>query len=375
MGYVIYGFYLSQFQFNLIGKDIAGQNVFYNYKLHQNIYTQMSIGSGTYSSIAEEHRRTQSKFVLFTDLNPATILDQDRYLTNTGQLFGAKILTDTAAYTVYSPTDKNSANYYDLAYLKNNSKDYLIIDHLNTSFEGISHADGVDALNLKTMAYKVGANKKISTIWSLIFYPFNPRLSLLRLYRDPVDELKLFDQKSLTQKVNLHLSSEVTARAVPVTNWLLKFPSYENVFNMASQRVLVTSELTTNMSIDKYPLFDALKRGSFYISIDTLGDSTGFETYIVTDKKNEYIFMGDEHTLRPNMRLVFRLPREPNTHHEVILYKNGQRIDHRNTSFGDFPITSSGVYRLQVRLETVLPFPDADNKWLTWIFTNNFYIR
>ena len=374
IAYVTFGFYLSQYKFDLLGKETKITNIFYNYKLHQNIYSHMSIGSGTYSSISEESKRAQSKFILFTDLNPTVNLDQDRYLMNTGQLFGAKILTPKNSYTVFSTTNKNIINYYNSTYLENYPQDVIVIDHMNTNLETLNSADGLDVINLKTLANKVWMNKKVSTIWSLIFYPFNPRLSLLRLYRDPDDELRIFDQLALKKKRNLYLSSEATAKAVPITNWLIKFPSYENVFNMASERLLMTSELSSNMESDRKAIFNSLKSGSFYISIDTLGDSTGFESYLISKRQNLYTFMGGEINLDSSLRLFFKLPRELNVYHEVVLYKDGQRLDHRNTSSGDFPITEKGVYRIQVRLSTSLPFPDAD-KWLTWIFTNNFYVN
>lgn len=374
LAYVTFGFYLSQYQFDLFGKEIKSNNLFYNYKLHQNIYTNLSIGSGTYSSISEESKRTQSKFILFTDLNPSVNLDQDRYLLNVGQLFGAKILNGENSYTVYSDSNKTAINYYNSSYLENYPQDVIVIDHLNTNLKPIPFADGLDVINLKNLANKVWINKKVSTLWSLLFYPFNPKLALLRLYRDPSDELRIFDQVSQKKKTNLYLSSEATAKAVPITNWLIKFPSYENVFNMASERLLMTSELSSSMDQDKKAIFSSLKSGSFYVSIDTLGDSTGFEAYIISKRHNQYLFMGDEGRFDSSLRLYFKLPKEPNVFHEVVLYKNGERIDHRNTSVGDFPITSKGVYRIQVRVSANLPFPDAD-KWLTWIFTNNFYIN
>jgi hypothetical protein len=374
LAYVTFGFYLSQHQFDLLGPDIKNQNIFFNYKLHQNIYSNVSIGSGTYQSISEESKQIKSKFILFTDLNPVTDLDHDRYLMNMGQLFGAKILNENFSYTVYSPTNKDIRNYYNTRFLENYPEDIIVINHMNTNKPFLDSADGLDVVNLKNLAFKVWTNKKASTLWSLAFYPFNSKLSLLRLYRDPDDELKIFDEMSQKKKTNLYLSSEATAKAIPVTNWLIKFPSYENIFTIASERLLMTSELSNNIDQDQAAIFKSLKTGSFYVSIDTLGDSTGFEAYIKSQNSNKYVFMGSDANHDSSMRLFYKLPKEPNAYFEVTLYKNGERIDHRSTATGDFPITDRGVYRIQVRLETRLPFPDA-NKWLTWIFTNNFYIN
>ena len=369
-----FGFYLSQYKFDLFGREIKGTTIFYNYKLHQNIYSNISIGSGTYSSISEESKRSQSKFILFTDLNPTVNLDHDRYVMNVGQLFGAKIINNENSYTVYSALNKTAINYSNSTFLENYPQDVIVIDHMNTQLKPVEFADGLDVINLKNLANKVWINKKVSTLWSLLFYPFNPRLALLRLYRDPDEELRIFDQMSQKKKLNLYLSSEATAKAVPITNWLIKFPSYENVFNIASERLLMTSELSSNMENDKRAIFNALKAGSFYVTIDTLGDSAGFEAYVISKRDNVYTFMGEKTSFNSTQRLFFKLPKEPNVYHEVVLYKNGERVDHRNTSSGDFPLSEPGVYRIQVRVSARLPFPDAD-KWLTWIFTNNFYIN
>ncbi|MBC7754969.1 MAG: hypothetical protein H7Z71_12075, partial [Moraxellaceae bacterium] len=60
IAYITFGLYLSQYKFDLLGKEIKSTNIFYNYKLHQNIYSHISIGSGTYTSISEESKRAQS---------------------------------------------------------------------------------------------------------------------------------------------------------------------------------------------------------------------------------------------------------------------------------------------------------------------------
>lgn len=374
LGYIAFGFYLSFYSLNLFSKDIKINNLFYNYKIQQNIYTNISIGSGTFQSITTEAQQVKSNFLLFTDLNPQINLDPDKYVMNMGHLFGAKIINEDRSYTVYSPNNKIVTNYTDPLFLKDHKNEILVINHMNTTKKWIETGDGLDVFNLKNSAYKVGLNKKISTLWSLLFYPFNSRLSLLRLYRDPNEELKIFDILSQKQKQNMYLSSEATAKAIPFANWLVKFPSYENIFEIASERIIITSELSHNIKNDKISLFRALKSGSFYISIDSLGDSNGFESYISDSNTNQYTLMGDSTQLTTNLKLHFKLPKEPNVFHEVVLYKNGERIDHLNTVSGDFIIKTKGVYRLQVRLNVNLPFPDA-HKWLTWIFTNNFYVN
>ena len=74
-----------------------------------------------------------------------------------------------------------------------------------------------------------------------------------------------------------------------------------------------------------------------------------------------------------SLKIYFKLPVVPTAYYEVVLFKNGERVDILNTYEGLFPIQGAGTYRIQVRISPRLPLPDAV-KWLTWIYTNNFYI-
>jgi hypothetical protein len=112
----------------------------------------------------------------------------------------------------------------------------------------------------------------------------------------------------------------------------------------------------------------------FYIAFDELGDPAGFETYVINGKEKKHLFLGEVIDFKKDQTLYYKLPSEPNIFFEVVLFKNGIRVDHLNTFEGVFKIKSPGVYRIQVRLSPRLPLPDAV-KWLTWIYTNNFYFQ
>jgi hypothetical protein len=371
IGYFTMGFYLSQYEFKLMGKKLNIENLQSSYKVHQNVYSDLTIGSGQANTIALAAQVNSSQFILMTDLNPSISVDNDYYLSNVGLLFGVKLQTDDHSVTYYSADVKS---FEKNSIITKPGKNSLLIANMESVNKDITHYDGIDTINLKKIAYRVWDKKKLSTIWSLIFYPFNPKISLIRLFRDPEEELDYFDRLSQRQKTNMYLSSEATAKAIPFANWLIKFPSYSTIFSIASQRVLVNSEMTHDMKKDSKNILNALKSGSHYISIDTLGDSKGFESYVYSNYKKKYSFMGDELKFDSSLRLFYKLPNEPSSFYEIVLYRNGQRVDHRSVARGDFPIAEKGVYRLQVRLNTDLPFPD-NNKWLTWIFTNNFYIK
>ncbi|MCM2352654.1 MAG: hypothetical protein NDI63_03480 [Pseudobdellovibrio sp.] len=379
ISFAVYGFYISQFEIRVIPPTakVEDQSVFlYDYKMAFDVYSHLSSGSGNVLSIAEEAKKARLNFVLISDTNSYYDLDTDKYLSDVGMLSGAKVYDGARQFIYYSPTNKN--------FFKKTAKDFaqdtnaLIVEsHQITQPYELSRLteakfDGLEVLNFKSIAQKSWKESRLSTIWSILYYPFNPRLALTRLYKEPSAEIAIFDQLSQLKKVSFFVGAEATARAIPFADWLVKFPSYEMSFNIASQHVFLTSELTGDISNDTQKVLTALKRGHSYVAFDALGDATGFESYITENRKK--IFTGEDIAFTKNLRLYYKLPAEPIPFYEVVLYKNGQRIDHLNTFEGLFPIDSPGVYRLQVRLSPTFPLPDA-TKWITWVYTNNFYVN
>lgn len=374
----MYGFYVSQFEFKIISnkKTSSDFKIFYDYKLALNIYTNLSSGSGNSLSIAEEAKHAKLNFILLSDTNTNYDLDIDRYLDNIGILNGIRIKNKDRAFIYYSSVKKNFYNT-SLNNIENDPSAVVIETHplgqpYNLDILKEKNLDGFEVLNFKNITQKSWKESKISTIWSLIYYPFNPRLALLRLFHEPIEELKIFDEISQTKKINFYVGSEATAKAIPFTGWLIKFPSYESSFVIGSQHLTLMSELTGNIENDSQHIVQALKNGKSYVAFDALGDPNGFETYLI-DGKKQYL-TGDSVKFKNNLKVYYKLPAEPIPFYEVVLYRNGRRIDHLNTFTGQFNITQSGVYRIQVRVSPNFPLPDAI-KWITWIYTNNFYVE
>lgn len=378
LSFVVYGFYISQFEFRIIpfAAKKEGQATFlYDYKIVFDVYSNLSSGSGNVLSIAEEAKKARLDFVLISDTNSFYDLDTDKYLSDVGILSGAKVVDDKRLFIYYSPSQKSFFNKTPKDFAQDESALIIESHQINTPYDPEelikNKFDGLEVLNFKSIAQKSWIESRLSTIWSLIYYPFNPRLALTRLYKEPSAEIAAFDKLSQSKKVNFFVGAEATARAIPFADWLVKFPSYEMSFNVASQHVFLTSELTGDIANDAQQVLAALKRGHSYVAFDALGDPAGFETYITENRKK--FFTGDDIVFTKNLRLYYKLPAEPIPFYEVVLYKNGIRIDHLNTFEGLFAIDSPGVYRIQVRLSPTFPLPDA-TKWITWVYTNNFYV-
>ncbi|MBC7743071.1 MAG: hypothetical protein H7061_12795 [Bdellovibrionaceae bacterium] len=385
--YFIYGFYISQFDFNFIPRKVKTTDFYYDYRLAMNIHSNLSIGSEPLSVILAQAKLTAHKFILMTDLNPSLKIPEDSYLQNLGVLQGAKYGYKDSRLIYFSTSEKNlglrqgesQLQLSDLLSQDSHKSDSLLVlahpfkSGFNWTGEIPEGLDGLEIVNLKSMSQRSWDYSKVSTIWSLLLYPFNPKLALIRLFQEPTDEIILFDEISQKRKFVAFQGAEASARAIPLADWLIKFPSYERVLSIASNHLLLTSELSGNIFEDRKKILDALKSGQFYICFDALGDSKGFEAYLYDDFSQKKYSIGASVPNSKSMKIYFKLPSEPTSYYEVVLIKNGVRADTLNTFEGIFRLSGPGTYRLQVRMSPRLPLPDAI-KWLSWIYTNNFYI-
>ena len=389
ISFFIYGFYISQFELSFNQRKMTTSGFYYDYKLTMNIHSNLSIGSEPLSVILSEAKKAENKFIMMTDLNPQIKSPNDSYLQNIGVLQGAKYGYKDSRLIYYSTTEKNLGMKTGESQLllsdllsqqtSKNENALLVLAHpYKAEFtwkgdlpEGL---DGIEIANLKSLAQRSWSYSKLSTMWSVLLYPFNPKLALMRLFQEPTDELMLFDQVSQNRRLVAFQGAEASARAIPLADWLIKFPSYERVLSISSNHLLLTSELTGNMNQDKNKILAALKKGQFYICFDALGNPNGFETYIFSESTQKKYSMGSVINASSDLRMYFKLPAEPTSFYEVVLLKNGQRLDTLNTFEGVFPLQGPGTYRIQVRISPRFPLPDAI-KWLTWIYTNNFYIK
>jgi hypothetical protein len=376
-----YGFYLSQFQFDFVNRNPAASPLYYTYQINQNIHSNMSLGSGSVPEIIDDAQKIQNDFLMITDLNYKVDLEQDRYMDRVGILFASKFLTEYGRYIFYSHTFKtaNLVNSEMTKFFQENKTTSLIflahpLDRdFDEDFLGKQNLNGIEVINLKKMTQQSWDTNRISTIWSLLFYPFNPKLSLIRLFNEPDNELEIFDRISQKKKFVMFLGSEASARAIPFADWLVRFPTYERTLGIASQHLVLESELTGNMNKDAIEIQSALSNGNFFLAFDALGDAAGFEAYVTSKENGKFYKIGEEIPFQKDLKLVFHFP-EPNVFYEIILFKDGKRQDHFNTFTGWFNIKEPGVYRIEVRLSARLPFPDV-NKWIGWIYTNNFTIK
>lgn len=387
--YFLYGFYINQYEVSTIPRQLSAEHAanYYDYKGVLNVHTDLSAGSAPANFVITSAKLANLDFLMFTDVNMFNVPTSFESYHGNLLVFSAGKYSYLDARLIYYSLNQETigsnlgeaqVKLADLLSQKTGaSKDSLtILAHpykagYDWNGEIPTGLDGFELWNQKSLSNRAWAESKLSVIWSVLIYPFNPRLSLLRLYTEPRDEVALLDKLSTQRKVVIYAGTEASARAIPLANYLIRFPSYKRTFEVMSNHILLKSELTGSFNGDRVKVFNALKNGNSYLALDMLGDPKGFIATL--DGDNSSYLMGSEVKLSKNMTLKVHLPAKPKDFFEIVILRNGEAMAKINQPEASIPITQPGTYRVQVRVSPMLPLPDA-KKWITWIYTNPFFV-
>lgn len=386
LSYFFYGFYISLWNSSVIPLELKPQNLLghYDYRGGINIQSERARGLSSPLEIIEEARKANLDFIIITDSDRSNNYNgyhDDLIVFDESELpflDSRMLFLSSDPQKEFHKDDETSIFLTDLLSQKYNptSNQMLILAH---PFNPLptwtgpypSGLDGLEIINPKSISKKAWGYSKLGVIWSFVTYPFNPELAFLRLFREPLEELALWD-KLLSERPTWGFGgADANARAIPVANYLMKFPSYQMSLGITSNHILLTSELTGNYEKDRNKIYTALKRGQFYVSLDLLGNPKGFQAQL--EEKDKVYPMGSEVKLSKNQKITAKIPIEPKYFYEIVLYKNGEREMISNNPYLEYYVKSAGVYRIQVRVSPSLPFPDG-KKWISWIYTNPFFI-
>jgi hypothetical protein len=133
----------------------------------------------------------------------------------------------------------------------------------------------------------------------------------------------------------------------------LKFAPYEVMFQFIRTHVLVPSQ-----PLEASAVYDALRQGHAYFSIELLAEAKGF-SFMARNAERLLGIMGDEVMLEPHLRLTAVLPAPA----QLTLFKDGQPMDAVTAQTWEVPVESPGVYRLE-----------ASRHDKPWIFSNPIYV-
>lgn len=384
-----YGISLSLMKVTVVEEELDAHSPtgLFDYRGVINVHSNLGLGTGSLQDIAKAAIRANLDFVILTDHNLFS-------LPSAPSGYHRQLLVFSAAQLSYLDAqllvlDRQAANFESIGQAQTALADRLsqsnddpqqnimVLGHplsrdQRITKDGMPGLDGVEVINLKSLWEQAWRRSPASLFWSLMIYPFNARLALLRLFEEPEAELQLWDFLAVKRPTIGLAGSEATAKAGPIGSFFLEFPSYETSFALVSNHLLLPSELTGEADTDIRKLRQAIASGQFYFSVDVLGNPKGFNTHLQVGEKTWP--MGSEVKFKPGMKLNAQIPRKPSVPFEISFLKDGQHMMSSNSTEATYDIQGPGTYRVIVRVIRYLTVLDGQ-RWLTWIYSNPFYVR
>lgn len=388
LGYLVYGIFLNNYNVEVIQNTLTPQphKNFYDYKGAINIHTSQGAGSKEPLEILEMAQSSLQDFIVFTDRNALTgrpsldgyfgrtlsidgnslgYLDSRVLIVPQNHLESFETLSDAQIRLTDWASEKRSDTKNHLLFLSTNDSPWTGPFPLGF--------DGLEVVNLKSVWETAWSKSKIKFLLNLLIYPFNGRLSLLRLYQEPNRELDMWGEISSSRRVSGVLGLQATGRLSRFFGIEPSFPSYELLFQLASNHILLPSELTGDYKKDRTKVIEALGNGQLYFSLDFLGNPVGFAAYLT--EGDEVYPLGSEIKFRKKLVFNIDLPRLPQVPFEVLIYRNGMEVQKTSTLNTELAITEPGAYSAKIRVKPKIPIPGKAGRWFTWIYTNPIYIQ
>lgn len=388
--FLIYGIFLGLFQFKIILPEIDSQNPagYYDYRGVTNVHSNASTGSGSYSEVLQYAKNSKLDWIVITEVNLPARPDfiegyfQDMLVLTGGEYsyFDSRLLYYGSKSVDEPPAGQSQTQVYFadlLSQSKRTQNDFVVLAHpyyprYAWKSDYPIGLNGIEVINLKSVLDKTWRESKGRTIWSLFLYSFNPSMAFLNIYSNPDDELNLWDQLNKKQRVVGFAGNDTTAKVPLSDEKYLKFPSYETSFGLVSNHVLLQTELTGDYKKDKQKIFNALREGQFYMSLDFLGNPRGF--YAEVQDGDKIYYMGSEIPMKKDLKLVIELPKGMKAPFQVNVKKDGESYSTSTSNKTILNLSAPGIYRIEVRVNPKLPIPRGD-RWVPWIYTNNFIIK
>ncbi len=389
--YLVYGLYLAQYDVRIFAEELVPDSPrgFFDYKGVTNVHTQMSSGSGDFSQVIAAAQETNLDFLSLTDLNvydkpnalsgyhgPLLVMMDGEYSYLNSRLLNIGATTSRHLQGV----GRSQVLFADLLSQKEKETDVglLILAHPTKPKYGWSGEypvglDGIEVINLKNVWQEAWTDNKLSFLISLLILPFNEKLALLRLFKAPEDELRLWDSLNAQRKIVGVAGADAEAKMIMGGGSWFRYPTYQTLFSLVRNHVLIKSELTGNAVGDVEKIAQGLRAGQLYMSLDILGNPKGFNA-VIRRSNGPVSPIGARIKFEKGLSLEVALPQKPKVPFDIVIYKDGERMMTSNSQTTQYFINSPGVYRVMIRVIPTLPLPDG-KKWIPWIYTNPFYIE
>ncbi len=326
------------------------------------VHTTLSDGGGTPAEVIEAARRAGLGFVAITDHNNLDAKPFEGYREGVLVLVGTELST-TAGHElglgVPDPVFRFDGDARD------GLEDIRDLGGFSFAAHPLSPRDdlrwtgwdlpgpwGLELLNGDSEWRRAGARNLLTAA----LYGLNHGYALLAGLNPP-DELLARWDRVLAQRDAVGIAGADAHSRLPVTRkWAVRFPSYESLFSLAQNHVLLDAPLTGDAARDAAAVLGALRRGRSHVGLDALAPAGAF-AFTVEGPSGRWP-MGD--SVPAGLGLVARASGRVPRDTRILLLRDG-RLLHEAAESLEEPLAGPGVYRVEARVPG----------WsVPWILTN-----
>jgi hypothetical protein len=193
-----------------------------------------------------------------------------------------------------------------------------------------------------------------------LLYSVSPRYALLGSLTPPDAVLKRWDAALALRNAPALAGTDAHSRLPLPGGKALRFPSYESLFRLFRNHVLLDAPLTGDAASDGRSLTESIGRGRSYIGLDALAPAEGF--LFEAEAAGKHYAMGDTVPLAaaPRLRAGGCVPRGA----RVRLFRDGELAASGEGSI-ELAAERAGVYRVEVNV------PGFS---VPWVISNPIYV-
>jgi hypothetical protein len=191
-------------------------------------------------------------------------------------------------------------------------------------------------------------------------YVVNSKYALLSGLTPPTEALARWDGLLARRDGAGMVGADAHSRVPLTKKRAVRFPSYEALFSLARNHVLLHAPLSGDAGKDGVVIVEALRQGRSYIGLDALAPADGFS--FTAESAGRRLTMGETVASRPDVSLIVR-GRMP-AGARVRLLRDGKPLA-ESTAALTVKAPGPGVYRAEARV------PGWDTPW---VITNPIYV-
>lgn len=333
----------------LAGEPLPGADRFTRWRGAVHVHTTASDGGGTPEEVVAAAEAAGLDFLVITDHNNADAKPLEGRRGRVRVLVGTEISTTAGhvvAVGVRAPTYRFSGDVDDAFADVQELGGVAFAAHPASPRSDFRWSGwtkpgpwGVEVLNGDSQWRAAGWGPLLRTA---ALYPLNPRHALLGSLTPPGEVLAQWD-RVLAQRPAAAIAGVDAHSRLPVSRKrAVRFPSYESLFGLVSNHVLLPSPPSGGSAEEARAIADALGAGRSYVAVDAMAPGVGFA--FLADAKGRVFTVGDTVPAvpPPTLRAGGRMPEGT----RVRLVKDG-RVVQEGVGTQALEDAAPGVYRVE----------------------------